>query len=271
MSAQSDARVASACRELRECALPPCPALPSPPLRARCSCLVMSREQGTRGKDAIASVEAAGQSRRVGFNAAVAPVRHCTSRQRSGAPNRGAVASGGRDRVVQSEQRWKAQHGPKRGRSPRRPPSAARPAVRHARLAGGRHRRPHVLLVRVARLGRAPSRGPGRMRISSQASSWRSFLRGGLSRGSCSGAGTLRCPPSPCAPAPLFSRYRSQLVIETLSQGLSVGTFCRCNCRNSFYGCRNPYYGCRNPHAECLFPLAANCYDNCGPDADVTP
>ena len=134
MSAQSDARVASACRELRECALPPCPALPSPPLRARGSCLVMSREQGTRGKDAIASVEAAGQSRRVGLDAAVAPVRHCTSRPGSGAPNRGAVASGGRDRVVQSEQRWKAQHGPKRGRSPRRPPSAARPAVRHARL-----------------------------------------------------------------------------------------------------------------------------------------
>ena len=164
MSAQSDARVASACRELRECALPPCPALPSPPLRARCSCLVMSREQGTRGKDAIASVEAAGQSRRVGLNAAVAPVRHCTSRPRSGAPNRGAVASGGRDRVVQSEQRWKAQHGPKRGRSPRRPPSAARPAVRHARL--GRTSSETSRTLNLESQGRAEPRRAGRMRIS---------------------------------------------------------------------------------------------------------
>ena len=114
MTAQSDARVASACRELRECVLPPC-AAPSPPpcpRPTRCSCLVMFCEQRSRCKGAIASVQAAGQSRRVGLNAAVAPGRHRRSRPRSRPPNRGAAAGGGRDRVVKGEQRWEAQRDP---------------------------------------------------------------------------------------------------------------------------------------------------------------
>ena len=133
MTAQSDARVASACRELRECVLPPCTAI-THPLRARCSCLVMSREQRLRCKGAIAPVQAAGKSRRIGLNAAVAPVRHRRRRPRSGPPNRSADAGGGRDRVVKSEQRWKAQRDPYASGNARRPPAAARFAVRDPRL-----------------------------------------------------------------------------------------------------------------------------------------
>ena len=49
MSAQSDARVASACRELRECALPPCPALPQPtPARALLMPGAVTRAGNTR-------------------------------------------------------------------------------------------------------------------------------------------------------------------------------------------------------------------------------